>query len=422
MKKNLSTICIASALMAAITVWTAPAPTAGGEGGKTDFASFRIQELIEKLKVGYAVTLVDVNGDGKKDIVVVDTTRVIWFENPTWKVRTIIQGMTKPDNVCIDAYDIDGDGQIDFALGADWKPFNTSAGGTLQWLKRGKTIDDPWTVHAIDMEPTVHRIRFADIDGNGKSALLSVPLMGRGSSAKANWIDGAPVRVTAYRIPKDPVKDRWLPEVLDESLHVSHNFWPIDAPTRKGKDVLVASYEGVSLLSMLDGKWKRQHLGIGNQDNPKGNRGSSEIKQGKLKNGKKFIATIEPWHGNQVVVYTEPTKPGELWDRHMIDDQLRWGHGVWCADLDGDGSDELIIGVRDLPAKTDKFTESRGVRVYRALDEKGSKWQRQIVDNGGVAVEDLAAVDLDGDDKIDIVAVGRQTFNVRIYWNETKKK
>src|SRR5205814_5696157 len=120
------------------------------------------------------------------------------------------------------------------------------------------------------------------------------------------------------------------------------------------QDILCASYEGVSLLSPLTGKWQRMHLGAGNQENLKSNRGASEIKQGKLKSGKKFIATIEPWHGDQVVVYTEPAKQGNLWDRHVIDDKLRWGHAVSCADLDGDGSDELIIGVRDDPAPGDK--------------------------------------------------------------------
>jgi hypothetical protein len=402
-------------VIAALASWDSPA------GETLPFAKFRMQELPEKLSVGYAVLCVDVNGDGKKDIVVVDTTRVIWFENPTWKMHTIISGITKPDNVCIDAYDIDGDGQLDFALGAHWNPANTKDSGTLQWLKRGKNIDDLWTVFPIDTEPTIHRIRFADIDGNGKSALISVPLMGRNSTAKNNHMDGLTLRVSAYRIPQDPTKDRWTPEVLDESLHVAHNFHPIDVPGGKRKDILIASYEGVNLLSMHEGKWKRQHIGAGNQENPKGKRGASEIKQGKLKNGKKFIATIEPWHGDQVVVYTEPAEKGKMWDRHVIDDQLRWGHAVSCADLDGDGSDELIIGVRDDPAKNDKVTDRRGVRIYKALGDKGAKWQRQIVDNGGVAVEDLTAVDLDGDGRIDIVAVGRQTHNVRIYWNETKK-
>jgi hypothetical protein len=422
MKKNFTGFAFASAaIILSLASW---GNLAAQDDPKPTF-EFRTIELPEKLEVGYAVLLVDVNGDGKKDIVAVDTKRVIWFENPTWKVHTIIQGMTKPDNVCIDAHDIDGDGKLDFALGAGWKgPAASKEDSTLQWLKQGKTLDDPWTMHAIDLEPTIHRIRFADIDGNGKPALISVPLMGRGATAKNNWMDGSPIRVTAYRIPKDPTKDRWVPEVLDESLHAAHNFEPFFTATGGRKDILVASYEGVSLLFKPNGKdWKRQRLGTGNQDNPKSSRGSSEIKLGKLKNDKRFIVTIEPWHGNQVVVYTAPTEKGKMWDRHVIDEQLRWGHAIACTDLDGDGNEDVVIGVRDEPdpKKGDKFTERRGVRIYKALDDKGAKWQRQIIDNGGVAVEDLAAADLNGDGRIDIVAVGRQTHNVRVYLNEVKK-
>src|SRR5262245_2588417 len=346
MGKIFSASLIACALFAGSATWENSA--ASQPSGKTAF-NFRMEELPEKLSVGYAVLLVDVNGDRKTDIVVVDTTRVIWLENPSWKVRTVIKGMTKADNVCIDAHDIDGDGQLDFALGAGWKNLSTKEPGTLQWLKPGKTLDEPWSLYPIDLEPTIHRIRFADIDGNGKPALISVPLLGRNSPAANNWTDGQPIRVTAYRIPKDPAKDRWAPEYLDESLHVAHNFHPIDAAGRKGQDILMASYEGVNLLSLAEGKWKKTHLGAGNQENPKSKRGASEIKMGKFKDGKKLIATIEPWHGDQVVVYTEPSEKGKLWDLHVIDEQLRWGHAVAFADLDGDGNDELIIGVRDNP-------------------------------------------------------------------------
>src|SRR5262249_26854309 len=160
------------------------------------FLRFRAQEIETGLKIGYAVIAADVNADGKPDLVVVDKTRVVWYENPTWKKRIIIEGQTRPDNVCIAAYDIDGDGQLDFALGADWGRLNTKSEGSLQWLKRGKTLDEKWTVYPIDNEPTVHRIRFADLDGGGKAELISVPLMGRGSSGKNNWMDGSPVRVT----------------------------------------------------------------------------------------------------------------------------------------------------------------------------------------------------------------------------------
>src|SRR5262249_22604035 len=150
---------------------------------------------------------------------------------------TIIQGQTKPDNVCIAAYDIDGDGQLDLALGADWKGLNPKTEGTIQWLKRGKNLDDAWSLHPIGAEPTVHRMRFVDLDGGGRPALVIGPLFGRNSTSKGNWMD-SPVRMIAYKIPNDPVHDRWTPEILDESLHVVHNFWPIRSVSCKGFDLL----------------------------------------------------------------------------------------------------------------------------------------------------------------------------------------
>ena len=162
---------------------------------------------------------------------VVDTKRVVWFENPSWKLRTITQGRTKPDNVCIAAHDIDGDGQLDFALGADWKPFNTKSGGTLQWLRRGKTLDDEWQVHVIAEDiPTIHRIRFADLQGSGKPQLLFAPLMGRGSSAGKNWSE-QPVELMAFAIPADPAKERW-PVDSDRPLAACR---PQPSPGRRGR-------------------------------------------------------------------------------------------------------------------------------------------------------------------------------------------
>jgi hypothetical protein len=393
---------------------------AGGREGAADaaFLAFETKEIDKSLSVGYAVLLVDVNADKKPDVVVVDTHRVVWYENPTWKRRTILEGTTERDNVCVAAHDIDGDGKLDLALGAGWRPSNTKSGGTLQWLRQPASLDEQWKLYPIADEPTLHRIRFADLDGKGKPALLVGPLFGRNSTSKMNYMD-APLRLLAYRIPKDPTRDRWTPEVIDESLHVMHNFAPVPAKGGEGMDVLTASYEGVHRFSRDAEKWVKRKLGTGNQDNPKSNRGASEIKLGKLRGGAEYLATIEPWHGHQVVVYTPPAKGGELWTRQVLDDKLRWGHAVWCADLDGDGDEELVIGVRD---NLSKMPGQRcGVRIYKALDRKGEKWRRMFVDEGGVAVEDLACADLDGDGKVDLVAVGRATKNVRIYRNVGKK-
>jgi hypothetical protein len=379
----------------------------------TPFPTFRGEEIDHSLKIGYAVKLVDINGDGKPDIVVVDKHRVIWFENPTWKLHTILEATTKSDDVCLDVADIDGDGKLDIALGAGW----TSPMGTIQWLKQPANIDQPWKVYPIAEEPSVHRMRFVDL-GDGHKRLLVAPLQGKGATAKGNWMEHGP-RLVLYEVPKDPSTEPWKPTLITEDLHVVHNFLQLANPVHGPRTLFIfASYEGLTAAAEdADGKWVLKPLASGNQEHPTASRGCSEVKQGQLKNGARFFATIEPWHGNQVVVYTAPKTPDALWDRHVIDTDLKWGHAVWCCDLDGDGNDEIVIGVRD--PLNEKVRS--GVNVFKAADDSGTKWDKHVIDNGGVAVEDLACADLNGDGRIDIVAVGRATGNVKIYWNEPAK-
>jgi hypothetical protein len=398
----------AAALAISMLVFSAPLARAA-------LPNFRTQEVDKSLKIGYAVTVADINADGKPDLVVVDKDRLIWFENPSWKLHTVIEGQTALDNVCVDVYDIDGDGKLDIAMGAGWRPGNTKDGSTLQWFGRGKSLDEPWTMHAIKYEePTLHRMRFADLDGTGRKVLVTVPLTGRGATAKNNWAE-AGVRMLAHHIPADPTSADWPAELITDKLHVPHNFQVINVSGGPGPEILTASYEGVSLLTRAGAQWNVTPLGEGDQSNPTKNRGSSEIKIGKLRSGARYIATIEPWHGNQVVVYTQAAGAKD-WKRQVLDDNLLWGHAVWVSDLDGDGDEELVIGVRDpLPGKA-----KSGIRLYKAADANGEKWDKVEVDPGGVAVEDATVADLNGDGRPDIIAVGRATKNVRIYWNEGK--
>ena len=153
--------------------------------------------------------------------------------------------------------------------------------------------------------------------------------------------------------------------------------------------------------------------GAGDQSQPEKSRGASEVRLGLLGSHGHYLATIEPWHGNQVVVYRPGSEPTEPWQRQVIDQQLKWGHAVACADLAGEGRQAVIVGVRDSLSKEHPC----GVRIYRP-NRDGTQWTRQLLDPGGVAVEDLTVADLNGDGKPDIIAVGRATGNVRIYWNE----
>ena len=86
------------------------------------------------------------------------------------------------------------------------------------------------------------------------------------------------------------------------------------------------------------------------------------------------------------------------------------------AAYDDDADQELVIGVRDDKKGTD---HRRGLRIYDPNSD-GTSWDRSLVDPGGVAIEDLTVADLDGDGDTDIIAVGRQTHNIKIYWNQLR--
>ncbi|MCC7154162.1 MAG: VCBS repeat-containing protein [Bryobacterales bacterium] len=344
---------------------------------------FETQEIAKDLGVVYAVTTGDVNGDGKTDIIALSATQLLWFENPGWNRHVVIEKVTEKDNVCVAPYDVDGDGKLDFALGADWQPANTAGGGSLHWVSfSGKAVN-------LATEPTLHRIRWGDVDGDRRPELVVVPLHGRGAKPP-EWGGTPGARILVFHLPKNPEAGAWPVEVADESLHIAHNFIIV------GREIWVASVEGVTALRRRGaGRWTKRTIAEGKP---------GEIKLGRT-GGKRVLATIEPWHGNSIVLLEEAAP---LWKRQSIEADLNQGHALGWGDFDGDGNDELAAGWRGKPW---------GLALYKLTG--GGTWTKTPLDDG-VAVEDLAVADLNRDGKPEIVAGGRATQNLRIYWNRSR--
>ena len=370
-------------------------------GQAADLPKFRHVTIDADVKVGYGTAIADMNGDKKPDIILCDAHNIAWYENPSWKKHIIVENLTPRDHVCIAVRDIDGDGKAEIAAGAQWNPgetSDTSKSGAVFYLIPPADRTQKWTPVQLEHEPTTHRMRWFATP-TGKFDLVVLPLHGRGN--KGGKGDG--VRTLAYHKPSD-AEAKWSTTVIDDRMHTSHNFevaqWDKDA----ANEMLLGGLEGVFLLNpAIHGGWTRQQI----SNNPTG-----EVRQGAGARGKKFIAAIEPMHGNQLSVYTA-AKGKKLWDRNVIDDSLDQGHALATGDFLGNGSDQIVVGWRGT-----RRTGKVGVKLFYPTDKKHTQWKSLLIDDNQMATEDIRVADLNADGKPDLVAAGRASHNLKIYFNE----
>jgi hypothetical protein len=368
------------------------AQTGGGE------VAFTVHEIGTGLRGGYQVVIADLNKDGKPDVIALASglPELLWYENPGWQKHVLASGVSQLINAA--AYDVDGDGIPEVAVAQGFTTSPKTSTGKVGILTHGADVTTPWTYKEIDAVPTAHRLRWIDADGSGKKLLAMAPLIGV-ESVPPDY--KTPVSIFFYRAPD------WKREVISDSFTgLLHGVEPMPWEGVKGQALVSAGFMGLNLHTWVGGKWTQTELTKGAPD-PWPKSGASDVALGRL-GAQKFLATIEPWHGNQVVIYQQS---GGSWARHLIDDTIADGHTIITIDADNDGRDEVVVGQRG---------GARSLMLYTASAD-GRAWSKRAIDEGGMAGAGCATADLNADKRADIVCIGTATANLKWYENAGKK-
>ncbi len=180
---------------------------------------FEERTLGSDLKSGYQMIAVDVNHDGRLDLVALASglKDLYWFENPSWERRVLATGLNRMINVA--PLDADGDGIPEFLVAHEFANVAKNSIGIVSLLEHGADVRQPWKVREIDRIPTSHRMRTIRL-AKGARAIVNAPL----TDAKAEPPDyRGHVPVVMYRPPE------WKRELIGDSVEgVMHGVFVFD--------------------------------------------------------------------------------------------------------------------------------------------------------------------------------------------------
>lgn len=356
---------------------------------------FREHVVARQIASGYQVIAVDVNKDGALDLIGLGTARQVdlqWYENPSWRPHLISAEL--PSQINAAAHDIDGDGIPELAVQHGFSTAIKTSAGTISLLSHASP-DAPWTRRDIDALPTSHRIRWLTL-GAKRTVLVNAPLLGQNAESPDAH---AANQLVFYEGPD------WKRQVLAEVDGLVHGIQAtreVPFGDGRGDSLISAGFTGLVQHRLRRGRWVSTPMIAGSPATwPKS--GSSDVAVGRHGRAP-IVATLEPWHGHQVVLYR---RERETWVRQVLDSTLTDAHALATGDFDGSGRTAIVAGERQ---------GQRSVYVYWPPAVLGEPWRKQVLDSTLNASACIAA-DINGDRRMDVACIGNQQPSLKWYEN-----
>ncbi|TDL26436.1 hypothetical protein BD410DRAFT_521178 [Rickenella mellea] len=225
-------------------------------------------------------------------------------------------------------------------------------GGRVSWLENFTTDDGDWTRRDIGRSRGLNCLRVGHFTTTYSLQILAVA---KSTNPKS------PAPLVIFTRPNDVYKSRhWLATTALENEFTG----VCDCLVVKASDgldsVIVSSREGLTVVWYSDKRWYRKSI---SPSFPIGQGSPGQLVAGKTKTDDlAFIVSAEvinpAYHGNVLCVYIKdhghlPNLPVEKipWSRIVLDDfdsadEIGSNSSdIACADLDGDGTDEIIVAV-----------------------------------------------------------------------------
>ncbi|MFP6895201.1 MAG: VCBS repeat-containing protein [Roseibacillus sp.] len=337
----------------------------------------------------------DWDGDGHPDVIASYDGKVVVLKGPDWKeypIHVFEPGKSRipPRDSCIHStiMDVDGDGDLDFC----------GSNQTIFWLECPEKpfSGEPWTYRTIDDEILgTHCLLEGDVNRDGKIDLIA-------NSGREAARTRFPTSLAWLEVPADPHQAKsWVRHVFaDKDAPGASHYAGLGDVNGDGRpDISFAAKGGTKFPGGewfawweqpvdATGVWKKHVLAEGQV-------GATNILPADLNGDGKVDYLASRGHGKGVLWFAGPN-----FKLIEIDKEIVSPHCLVAADLDGDGDIDGATCSKD-PGGHTVWYENNGTGHF----------EKHVI-GAHQGSYDLRAVDMDGDQDLDLLVAGHTSRNI----------